>query len=419
MLKTLKRYRSISLFTFSSVFMNMSSMVTGLITFHWIDPYHMGLWQSLALLQTYALFLRLGVINGMNRELPYYMGQGNVERATKYVEVTLFYTLLNIAVFVLFALGALFFIRIDANNLLPLSGIFIIVALNFYNSYLTSTFRANADFDRLSYIQIFQGGLRIISILLVVFYGFNGFILREILITAIITVVTHFARPLKAIVPRFEKQIFIDLIKVGLPIFAGSYVLLFLNTIPRLILLKYGSVSLVGIYAPLYAIIVAINVLPDSISTYLYPKMTHAIGATNDRLAVWKKAWITHVGIIVMGIPIVLICLVAFPEFIDHFIPKYHESKSILNVGIFIALFLSYKFGYTTLITLKEWKLIIIYIVSFAILQIAAPIILFAFMSVLDAVVMGQLIASALMVCISLLTNYIATHRVNPASLRG
>jgi O-antigen/teichoic acid export membrane protein len=391
----------------------MASLITGLVTYRWIDPYYIGIWQSLVLLESYSIFLRMGIINGMNRELPYNMGQGNIVLAHKYAQTTLYFTLVNIGTFVLLAFIVLPFLTIPANYTFPLIAVLVIVSVNFYTTYLFGTFRANADFDRLSRIQIVQAILKIVSILLVIYAGFDGFVIREVALVIIIAGLAHNLRPMKDVRPSFNKKIFTDLLRVGLPIFISSYIIIFLNTVPRLLLLKYGTIAMLGIYAPLLTIISAVTVLPDSITTYLYPKMTQAIGRNNDRLAIWRKALYSHLGLLVLGIPIVIACLIAVPWLIDHVIPKYTESKSIISIGVFTALFMSYKFGYTTLITLKAWKLIVVYVLAFALLQFGVPLIFLLYLPVLKAVVIGQLVASAGMVMVSLSTNYLATHNLS------
>lgn len=362
------------------------------------------------LFQSYTMFLRLGIINGMNRELPFTMGQGNIELAVKYAETTLWFTLLNIFGFIVIAISVLPFVKIPGNYIFPIFAILIIGAVSFYTTYLFATFRANADFNKLSYIQILQALLKVVSILLVIYVGFIGFVLREILLVIAIALLAHIYRPMKQVKPKLDKKIFMNLLKIGLPIFISSYIIGFIGTVPNLFLLKFGNVTLLGIYAPLMTIISAVAVLPDSITTYLYPKMTYAFGKTNDRKALWRKTLYSHIGLMVLGIPVVFACLVAVPWLIDNLIPKYNETKSILGVGVFIALFMSYKFGYTTLITLKEWKLIIVYIFLFALLQIASPLFFLSYLPVLKAVVAGQLVAAAGMVVVSLVTNYLATH---------
>jgi O-antigen/teichoic acid export membrane protein len=407
------KYRSISLFTVSSVFLNFSGLITALVTYRWIEPYYIGIWQSLVLIEVYSTFIRLGVINGMNRELPFAMGQGNNELAIKYAETTLYFTWINIATVIILAPLTFLFINMDYDWIFPLIAVLIIVCVGFYNSYLMGTFRANADFDRLSYIQIVQGFIKLVTIILVYFGGFQGYIIREILMMATITLLAHWYRPMKTVKARFNKDIFFSLLKIGLPIFISGYIISFLNTVPRIFILNYGTVEQLGIYAPLLAVIAAIAVLPDSITTYFYPKMSHALGKTNDKLVLWKKALYAHFGLIIIGIPIAIFCYFVVPLVIDLFLPKYAEAKSIMGIGVFIAVFMGYKFGYTTLITLKDYNLIIIYLISFAILQLLLPLIFLQYLEVLPAIVYGQLFTSFLMVVVSLSTNYLATHKKN------
>ena len=62
------------------------SLVTGFLAFRKIDPYLMGIWTAFSVLETYATFMRLGVINGMNRELPFALGEGDREKAIKLLQ---------------------------------------------------------------------------------------------------------------------------------------------------------------------------------------------------------------------------------------------------------------------------------------------------------------------------------------------
>lgn len=369
-------------------------------------------------MESYSLFFRMGIINGMNRELPYAMGQGNDNLAIKYAETTLSFTLMNILAFIVLALPIIYTLNIEQTWSFPLIVVLIIASVNFYNTYLLGTFRAKADFNRLSKIQMVHGLLKIASIILVVWWGFNGFVFRELFIVLITTFLAYIFRPLKMVKPKFNRTVFLTLLKVGFPIFISSYAIVFIGTIPRLILLNFGNVSMIGVYAPLLTIITTISVIPDSIGNFLYPQMTHEMGKTNNRLSFWKRSLFTHFGLIIIGIPLVTACVFIVPYLIDNFIPKYAESKSIIGIGIFSSLFMSYKFGYTILITLKEWRLIIIYIASFAFLQLAVPLVLLNYVPTLMAVVIGQLVCSFLMVAVSLTTNYIATNSYGPLVMK-
>ncbi|MFH0887260.1 MAG: hypothetical protein V1843_03740, partial [bacterium] len=157
------KYKNVSLFTFSAVILNISSLISGFLVYRWIDPYYIGIWQTMMLVQTYSTFLRLGVINGMNRELPFCLGKGDLVQAYKYAETAQYHSLVNIIIFAALALPAVVFVKLKTDWYFPVISIGAVICLNFYNSYLSGTFRANADFEKLSYIQLMDSAFRIVS----------------------------------------------------------------------------------------------------------------------------------------------------------------------------------------------------------------------------------------------------------------
>lgn len=405
----LKKYKNISLFTSSAVILNISSLVSGFLVYRWIDPYYVGIWQTMMLVQTYSAFLRLGVINGMNRELPFFMGKGNLQQAHKCAETAQYFSLANIIIFVALAIPAMFFVKLRIDWYFPVISIGAVICLNFYSAYLAGTFRANADFEILSYIQFSDSAFRIISLALVYFYGFKGYCLREVSIALLITVITHLFRPIK-VKPVFDWAIFKTLLKTGLPIFAGSYLFNIFNTLPRLLLIKHGSVEMLGLYAPVLTIIGAMGVVPDSIGTYFYPKMSFQLGSDNDTKKIWEKSLKSHLFLLAIGIPLAIVGYLCIPYIIDTYLPKYLRTKDIINLGLIAGVFFSFKFGYTILVTLKSWLYMSIYVILFGIFQYFIPTIMLKYYDPLKAVVLGQMTSFAAMYVISLATNYFATH---------
>ena len=90
------------MFTASSIWMSVVGMISGVAVVHYIGPAEMGLWASVALVQTYAAFIVAGVQNGLSRELPYYLGANNEAKAWSLAATSLYYT---IATSILTALG--------------------------------------------------------------------------------------------------------------------------------------------------------------------------------------------------------------------------------------------------------------------------------------------------------------------------
>jgi O-antigen/teichoic acid export membrane protein len=405
------RFKGVSLFALSSVILNFSGIISGFLLYKWVDPYYVGLWSNLLLIDTYSTFLRLGIINGMNRQFPYWLGKGNVERANKIVETAYAYTLRIVMFFLACSIGYIFIIGVKKDLLFSAIIIVSYVVINMYNAFLLGTFRSNTDFGRLKNIQYFQSFLKLIAIIPVIYFGYNGYITGLLFTLFISTCIAHHYRPYK-VKPKFYKEEFTELLKIGLPIFVGSYLLIVINTIPRVILLKYGTVEMMGFYSPLSSIILIVTVLPDSITAYLYPKMVYDLSKSNNKsIVLWRKTLLSQFGLVAIGVPLVIMGYFFLPYFISRHLPKYIGSINILKFGIFTSLFMSYKFVYTTFIVLKKWNYMVFYLVIFTILQFICPIVMMRFTGVLNGVVWGQLISAFLMCIFSLALSYIVTHQ--------
>ena len=72
------------------------NLIVAVFTYRLIDPYFMGIWATMIVFETYANALRLGIVNGMNRELPYAMGSGKEKEALTYAQTTLAYNLITV-----------------------------------------------------------------------------------------------------------------------------------------------------------------------------------------------------------------------------------------------------------------------------------------------------------------------------------
>jgi hypothetical protein len=62
---------------------NVASLLGNALAFRWVDPASMGIWHTLLVASSYLTVVRLGLINGMGRELPFALGSGDIPRARR------------------------------------------------------------------------------------------------------------------------------------------------------------------------------------------------------------------------------------------------------------------------------------------------------------------------------------------------
>jgi len=407
-LVALRDLKGAALFSSSSVVLNLANLVSGFLVYRWLAPYYMGMWQTMVLVQVYCHFLTLGVINGMNRELPYVLGQGQLELGRSMASTTQAFSLAVSAVsFAGFAV-ALWFVPQDADWRMSVATAGTIVPISFYTQYLQGTFRANSDFNRLSAIQYLDAVLRVGSVALVFFFGYAGYCARAVILGVALAALTHAWRPMHVGLS-FSWSTLKLLARTGIPIFAFSYVFGFADSIPRLILLNEDAVETLGLYAPVLTLLGTMNAFFDSLRTYLYPKISHYLGRKNDDASgLWRPTLAIHVLSVLSAIPMAVAGYFLVPLVVTHFMPKYTASLEALNVGLVIMLFLGYRVGATLLTALKSWRYLALFVGVFLVCQLALPMLFLAWFPPLLAVSWGQAASAAVMLGVSLVTNRLA-----------
>src|SRR5262249_38597843 len=142
-----RRQRVAAAFTLAVGAVNVASLLGSALAFRWIDPASMGVWHTLLLLSSYLAIARLGVINGMGRELPFAMGRGDLGDGRRTAAAALAWNTAGSAVvFLVFAVLLAVFWSAGSAWRLALPAIAVVTVSGFYLSYLQATFRSDSDF---------------------------------------------------------------------------------------------------------------------------------------------------------------------------------------------------------------------------------------------------------------------------------
>jgi O-antigen/teichoic acid export membrane protein len=174
----IKNNKTLYLFSGSTMFYSMVLMISNLIVIRWVNPELMGLWGTIILFQTYSFFLQLGTLSGLGRELPFYLGKNENEKALSLAGTASFLSLICMGiVFFLTLISLIYFIIKGAEYyvLVTISVVGVSSAINFYQNYLIVTFRSNKSFNRLSKVYFIQS--IIISLVYYLFININIWVL--------------------------------------------------------------------------------------------------------------------------------------------------------------------------------------------------------------------------------------------------
>ena len=414
-----KEHRAPVFFTISSISLSVAQLVSGVVIVHYIAPHEMGLWSSVTLALTYALFVLAGVQNGLSRELPYYIGANQDGVARRLAATTLFYTAGGCALTMLGGVGSVAFLlwrHADPKLTCAVAAVTILIICKFYQNYLFITFRSKNSFLDLARVQMWQAALMIVALPLL-FLGYNGLLLRFVIVAGLSLYLMHRVRPI-IVAPAWRTDSFLLLLKTGIPIFVTDYIFNFAGTLATVALLKFGGVEQVGLYALAASASSAFVVVPQSIGHYVYPRMSHHYGRTNNPRILWGMAWKTALIVFASMIPIAVMGSLLLPPAVKFLFPKYIAGTHAAQIALFSSAAFGASVGANALASLKAWSYLIVQQLSYASLIAVAPFVgIRLFSSPLNGVAYGLLGANLLGAVLSLAITFAATRRVrNPAS---
>ena len=248
----IKRNKGLLVFTISSMAYSAIQMLFGLVVLRWISPDEMGLWNGVTIIAPYVSFLQLGLFVALNRELPFLIGKGDRERAIKQVKTAALHAnVVSVIILVVTSLALLYFYFKD-EKVLYLWVMFsfgLSIALKVIQNFLMVTFRSSNDFKKLGHIYIGIIPIYLLSILLVYFYTFKGFLAHQIIVPFTLVLTLFIYRPYKE-KPHFFKSSFKELLKTGIPFFSLNYFYSIAPSFKKIILLKYIGITALGLFSP-------------------------------------------------------------------------------------------------------------------------------------------------------------------------
>jgi O-antigen/teichoic acid export membrane protein len=409
---TLKSHEGAVFYTLSSVAKSFAQLLSGFLVARFIIPGDLGLWNSLSLATTYGVFLQAGVINGLSRDLPFHLGAEEKEKAEQLAGTAQTYTALGCLCVLLF--GGIFLLTHrarDSTLLLSIIAVTLVTAFTFYQNYLMVTFRSKNSFGNLAKTQFWTALIMVVSVPALYFWQYEGMVLRVVFITGFGVFLLHAIRPMK-IELLWNWEAFRVLMKVGLPIFILSYIESTAGTFDKVILLTVGGVEQVGYYSFAMLVWGAFAVIPASLTSYLYPRMTYSFGRDRNPLLLWHAAWKWTIAVISIMLPLAITGWILIPLVVPILFPKYTAGIGAAQVLLFGALFYGAAIGVNALWSMKVWKYMVTYQLASALLRVAGPLAgVKLSASPLLGVSFGMLAAFAINFGLGLGLTYVATHQ--------
>lgn len=401
-------------YTTAAIVRNVCTLAAGIVLLRWISPEDLGVWQTLLLAQTYLAVIRLGVVNGMNRELAFLSGKGETEAGLRTAATAQAYSLYCAAVGLVLAVGALFIFRGKGTSWVSgITALVVIVPSDFYYGYLEGTFRTSFEFDRLAWVFLAGAALSIATVPLAYLMGFSGYCLRAAILSVFMMLMCHFLRPVR-VRPCFDRDAFRLLLSTGLPLYGQNYLSQVAGSMDRLILLSISNVSTLGLYGPSMTIARALNMLSDSLSTYLSPRLAFLYGRDNDKASLFRPT-VSAMGVAFLSaLPVAVVGWFILPPLVRALFPGYADGIFAMRMGLLAGLFMTSRIGMSAPCMIKAWRYVFAGVAVLFLGKTMLPWLTAKVVGALDGVAIGNAAAAVIVAAATLLLLHLSTR--NPGS---
>jgi O-antigen/teichoic acid export membrane protein len=395
-----------------SLLLNLARMFTGLICIRWITPEQMGIWQLMMLIESYLMFARFGIFNSLNRELPFYLGRGRTEKAMKYHDTAEGYAILISLLFLMVLPISLLFYHPPIVYWKECMLVFTAyLPFKFYSGFIELTFRSGRDFRNLAVVQLILIVFTILSVWLVYFFGFEGYLARVVVLAFIGLILMSWFRPFRFKADlnlQYLKQLF----RMGMPLFASNYGQSVINSFPGMLILIFGNIATLGLYYPVSILMNFGSLVPGIISTYLYPQLSFDFGASKNAKEVVKKSISAGFSAMLIMVPVIAVLYFLLPEIFYRFAPQYTGAMVVSKWALLFSLVSCMNLFYNPFAVLKAWRPMYIFLLISAIVTWCIP---YLVMSITDPHnILLALVLSLLLVKVILsIINYISIQMIH------
>lgn len=320
-------------------------MAGGIFLARLVAPATLGLFNGIGLVLGYAPFLQLGILNGLNRELPYYIGRGDRKHAEELASAAQAWALAVGGTVCLALLGVAGW-QLGKGELRLAAGWFthaILAVFLFYRvHYLQVTYRTSHDFARLALVGVVDSAIALALLALVAFLGFYGICLRAVLMAAVATAMLFCWRPVR-VGPKWNGQHLKHLFVIGAPIFAVGQLYSWWGVANSTLVLRFTGTEGMGLYSIVLMASNTLGLLPVAVTQVVYPRMAEQFGKTEslrDIIRMAKKPiLLTSLGLI----PVIALAQLLVEPTVRLVVPRYVGAVPAIRWALLIPFVMSFQ----------------------------------------------------------------------------
>ncbi len=313
---------------------SLLSAIGGILVARFVGPETNGQFRLFTIPLMYLTFLHLGTFDGLYRQIPFFVGSGRPDKVEKLASTAGAW---NLGVTVVVATGFLFFsfLAIIQGNRVNAVGWFsqsLACVGVFYGCYLGATFRTLNNFVVLARIQLLQAVVGFCMIVAVAYWGFYGLCMRSVIPVLVGVWFYQKTRPLH-ISLRFDFVTFKEVVRIGLPLsFWGTLYTSLWMAAEYSLMLHFGGVKGVGLFAVAVIIRESLSILPQSVHQVFMPRVVESYAREGGVRPAAKRTFLMTGLLSILMVSMVVIISIMLDYFVPLFIPKYVDGLLLMKV---------------------------------------------------------------------------------------
>lgn len=303
-----------------------------------LGPNLWGSWNILLLFSMYFSHFHFGLINAFNREGPIYFDDKiTFENIHKNVLSGIFISLFIFTVILFFTIRNY---SVDQETIRLFIFYFVFNQLYYFTEIY---YKVKIQFKKIAFYQIFRSIFLILSsFFLVDIYLINGLIIA-LMIPDIFFVLINI-KIFKKIIFKLDILLLKKYVRIGFPIMIVGFSFMLIQTIDRLIILRFFNQQDLGIYSLGGTVFQALLIFPQILSMQFYPRMIRSYGKGKNKIAL-RNSFFNQLFISLLIVaPIILFAIFLIPLIISNFLPDYNDSIHIAQVLTAAVIFLPITF---------------------------------------------------------------------------
>lgn len=313
------------------------SMLATLLMMRWIPPEKFGLWNFALLVSTYISVFQIGVFNGLNRQIPYYEGRSDPERAARMANAAHGWCLVlaasSVVVTIVSGIGFILAEK-PTDQVYTLFAIGSVVSCSWLLQFYTVVYSGSSHFGRLAKKNAVTAAVGLPLALLSLVVGYMGLLVRAAAMAAMNIVLLGNRRPVFSR-PSWDLPALKELAAVGFPIWLLGQLGLLFMTLDRLVLA--GSVKNLGLYSLAAQFAALAAMVSTSFNAVYYPQMARDYGSHHRALPLWWQAVGVAARSLACGVVLSAICWFLIPVFVNLVVPAYSAGIPAAQWAILIG----------------------------------------------------------------------------------